>query len=161
MFGFGPDTDEVNGFEGCADGSRSPSSTVGNLVPFPDSDVDASDNTMVGYRCVLPLRKEKESEKFQHPIFRPSSVRCSYCRAPGHSLDFCPSRLEANQAIANKWCTQGWHAPKIHDDRRVWRCKFCATHLYEEYVWHWYPKECMEEEEKFFKHRLQVEKYMA
>lgn len=151
-FGFGIDTDEVNGFPNDSSNyigsdllsTASPSSGITSLELPPPARTQA---------VVRP--------KLAHPKFDPAAIRCDYCKQCGHSLDYCPKRLENNYKVAMKWCTQGWHSPKLHDDRRVWRCKFCAMHLHEEYVWEVYPKECMKEEEKFFKHRLQIDKYMA
>lgn len=153
-FGFGRDTDEVNGFTRFEDSSNDSGSDLLSPASAPPG--------MCALALSPPPRKQTlVRPKLAHPKFNPAAITCDYCKCTGHSLDYCPKRLETNQKMALKWCTQGWHAPKLHDDRRVWRCKYCAMHLHEEYVWAEYPKECMEEEEKFFKHRLQVEKYMA
>lgn len=123
-----------------------------------NTEVNTSDSSCLSDFSQLPVLPKK---KIKHPKFDPKKIWCDYCKQNGHSLDFCADRLKMNQKVAAQWCTKGYHSPKLHDDRRVWRCKFCAMHLHEEYVWEVYPNECAAEEEKFFKHRLQVEKYMA
>lgn len=134
-FGFGRDTDEVNGF-----GSMRLVCDRGLGDCSTDDTWDFRGNDL-GFSAQLPIRKSPHNRRQNHPKYDPSSVRCSFCREYGHSLMNCWKRMEYHWLRMDTHCKHGYHKPHLHDCEDLWRCEWCLMHLKTSYVREFYPRE--------------------
>lgn len=159
-FGFGRDTDQVNGWErdeyaynhfdwpsdsADSDDTYGPDGYVGDLGgPFPDSD-HTHGVRPVSLRSTGPLprdqgERDEQSTGAIHPRFRPSFTKCTYCKQYGHSLKNCFQRMEHHWSRMKSHCEHGYHKPHLHDCEELFRCEWCLMHLRRSYVREFYPR---------------------
>lgn len=141
-FGFGRDTDEVNGFESLHGSHHFQLDDGNSYDTFDDSSND------LGFAFRLPSPRIRDRTRDHHPKYNPSATKCSFCKEYGHSLMNCWKRMEYHWLRMDTHCKHGYHKPHLHDCEDLWRCEWCLMHLKTSYVKKYYPREYDYEIEK-------------
>lgn len=166
-FGFGRDTDTVNGWDD--NSSFSDHTMQYPIVPRLGRNGDSSANSSITHHArnhhhhrgrVRSEETESDESVWDcHPRFSPGSVRCSYCHTVGHSLHNCFQRMKHHHEMMRTHCANGFHKPHLHDQVNIWRCEWCLMHLYSSYVKKHYPEHWKYEPRKVIAQREKIAKY--